>query len=466
MSSLDSRQGRTTPLARPARDSGQLNTVSLRRRVTTAVIGVLAGMLVLTSVVVNAVFVAQSNRSLDALLTSRAQLARQLARAGAGGQQIVNRTEADGVRAYLVLRNGNAFGTPAPSGAGIKSTTVVLKAPNRVDGAQLTLTVDPAMVSGARQRLRRILFLVSLGALVISALLVAAAVRLALRPLDSMAALAKTITEGNRGRRLSPTRTDTEIGQTAQAFDEMLDELEGAETRAGQAEERTRAFLADAAHELRTPITGVQAAAETLLHHGDALPAADREHLQALLVREAQRAGTLISDLLAAARLDAGVELHRAPVSLGHLAAHELDRIRLLHPQARVTTGGGPDVVVTADADKVRGILRNIMDNAVRAAGPQGRIHLNLDAAAGFAMLDLWDSGPGVPPSDRERIFERLVRLDHTRSADAGGSGLGLAIARGYARAHGGDLVCLDPGGPGALFRLTLPLDSPAPSSE
>ncbi len=121
-------------------------------------------------------------------------------------------------------------------------------------------------------------------------------------------------------------------------------------------------------------------------------------------------------------------------------------------------TTSGPDVVVTADADKVRGILRNVVDNAVRAAGPQGRIHLNLYAQDSFAVLDLWDSGPGVPPSERERIFERLVRLDHGRSADAGGSGLGLAIARGYARAHGGDLACLDPGGPGALFRLTLPL--------
>ena len=437
-----------------------LNTVSLRLRVTTAVIGVLALMLILTSVAVNAVFVAQSNRSLDALLDSRVQLARQLARAGVGPQQIVNRTETDGVRAYLVLRNDTEFGTPAPTGAGIKSTTVVLNAPTRVDGATLTLTIDTALVSTARQRLRRILFVVSLLALGISALLVAWAVRLALRPLDSMAALAKTITEGNRGRRLAPTRTDTEIGQTAQAFDEMLDELEGAETRARQAEERTRAFLADAAHELRTPITGVQAAAETLLHHGDALSAADREHLQALLVREAQRAGTLISDLLAAARLDAGVELHREPLSLGHLAAHELDRVRLLHPEATVSTGSGPDVVVAADADKVRGILRNVVENATRAAGPQGRIHLNIYAHDGLAVLDLWDSGPGVPPSERERIFERLVRLDHSRSADAGGSGLGLAIARGYARAHGGDLVCLDPGGPGALFRLTLPLRS------
>ncbi len=149
-----------------------------------------------------------------------------------------------------------------------------------------------------------------------------------------MAALAKTITEGNRGRRLNPTRTDTEIGQTARAFDEMLDELEGAEIRARQAEERTRAFLADAAHELRTPITGVQAAAETLLHHGDQLSAADREQLQALLIREAQRAGALVSDLLAAARLDAGVDLDLAPVPLGTLAQAELERARLLHPQA------------------------------------------------------------------------------------------------------------------------------------
>ena len=437
-----------------------LNTVSLRRRVTTAAILVLAVALLLTSVVVNAVFVAQSDRSLDALLTSRAQLARQLARAGTGGQLIVNRTETDGVRAYLVLRNGTTFGTSPPIGTGVKSLTVTLNAPNRVDGAQLTLTVDTALVSGARQRLRRILVLVSLVALGVSALLVAGAVRLALRPLDAMAGLAKTITEGNRGLRLAPTRTDTEIGQTARAFDEMLDELEGAETRARQAEERTRAFLADAAHELRTPITGVQAAAETLLHHGDTLSAADREHLQALLVREAQRAGTLISDLLAAARLDADLELHSEPVALGTLVGHELDRVRLLHPQVSLTTGG-PDLEVTADADKVRGILRNLLGNAVRAAGPRGRITVNLSTANGFAVLDLWDSGPGVPPSERERIFERLVRLDHSRSTDAGGSGLGLAIARGYARAHGGDLLCLDPGRPGALFRLTLPLDAP-----
>ena len=231
-------------------------------------------------------------------------------------------------------------------------------------------------------------------ALVISAALVAAAVRFALRPLDSMAALAKTVSQGNRGYRLAPTRTDTELGQTAQAFDEMLDELEGAETRARQAEERTRAFLADAAHELRTPIAGVQAAAETLLHHDDQLDHDERQHLQALLVREAERAGALISDLLTAARLDAGIDLDLAPVSLRTLAISEIDRVRLLHPET-VVTMSGPEVVARADAARVSGILRNVIDNAVRAAGPQGKVHLVVREHDQFAIAEIWDSGPG-----------------------------------------------------------------------
>jgi two-component system, OmpR family, sensor kinase len=436
----------------------RLNTVSLRLRVIAAVMAVLAAILILLSIAVNAIFIAQSNRSLDTLLAGQAQLARQLARAGAGPQQIVNRVQVGGVQAYLVLKNGTEFGTPITTGPTVKTTTITLNAPTRVDGAQLTLAVDTSLVSGARRTLRRVLLITGLIALLVSAALVAAAVRLALRPLDSMAALAKTISQGNRGSRLAPTRTDTEIGQTAQAFDEMLDELEGAETRARQAEERTRAFLADAAHELRTPIAGVQAAAETLLHHDDQLDREERQHLQVLLVREAERAGALISNLLAAARLDAGIDLDLAPVSLRTLVHSEIDRVRLMRPEATVTMSG-PEVVARADAAKVSSILRNVIDNAMRAAGPQGMVHIVVREQDQFAIAEIWDSGPGVPPSERERIFERLVRLDHGRASDAGGSGLGLAIARGYARAHGGDLTCEDPRGIGAMFRLVLPLE-------
>ena len=436
----------------------QLNTVSLRLRVTAAVMIVLAVMLVLLGIAVNAIFISQSNRNLDALLTGQAQLARQLARSGAGPQQIVNRVQAGGVQAYLVLRNGTEFGTPINTGTAIKTTTITLNAPTRVDGASLALSVDAALVSEARRTLRRVLMITGVIALAVSAVLVAGAVRVALRPLDSMAALAKTISQGNRGYRLSPTRTDTELGQTAKAFDEMLDELEGAERRAQQAEERTRAFLADAAHELRTPIAGVQAAAETMLHHDDQLDRDERQHLQALLVREAERAGALISGLLAAARLDAGIDLDLAPISLPTLVHSELDRVRLLNPEATVTMSG-PEVIARADAAKVSSILRNVIDNAMRAAGPQGELHVVVREQDQYAIAEFWDSGPGVPPSERERIFERLVRLDHGRANDAGGSGLGLAIARGYARAHGGDLTCEEPHGVGAMFRLVLPVE-------
>jgi len=430
----------TTPPATATKN--RLNTVSLRLRVTVAVLAVLAVMLILLSIAINAIFIAQSNRNLDALLTGQAQLARQLARSGVGPQQIVNRVQAGGVQAHLVLRNGTEFGTPITSGT-VKTTAITLNAPTRVDGANLTLAVDTALVFDARRTLRRILMITAVIALVVSAVLVAAAVRLALRPLDSMAALAKTVSQGNRGYRLAPTRTDTELGQTAQAFDEMLDELEGAETRAQQAEERTRAFLA---------------AAETLLHHDEQLDHDERQHLQALLVREAERAGALISDLLTAARLDAGIDLDLAPVSLRTLAHSEIDRVRLLHPETAVTMSG-PEVIARADAARVSSILRNVIDNAVRAAGPEGQVHLVVREHDQFAIAEIWDSGPGVPPSQRERIFERLVRLDHGRAGDAGGSGLGLAIARGYARAHGGDLTCEDPRGSGAMFRLVLPLE-------
>lgn len=433
-----------------------LNTVSLRLRVTAAVIAVLSLVLVLLGLAVDTVFVAQSNRNLDALLSGRVQLARQLARSGVRPQQLVNRVGADGVQAGLRLRGGAVFGTTVPAGSQVQSTTVTLNSPGRLNDAELTLTVDTSLVSGAHATLRRVLVITGLAALAASALLVAPAVRLALRPLETMAGLARTIAGGHRGQRLAPTRTDTEIGQTAAAFDAMLDELEGAETRAQEAQEQTRSFLADAAHELRTPVAGVQAAAETLLHHGDDLDHDQRQQLEALVVREARRAGALVSDLLTAARLEVGVDLELGQVPVAELARTEIDRSRLLDPAVSISHRG-PEVTAWADARQVAGIVRNLVDNALRAAGPTGTLQLVTGELGRTVLLEVWDNGPGVPVADRDRIFERLVRLDPGRAGDLGGSGLGLAIARGYARAMGGDLSCDEPDGPGAVFRLTLP---------
>lgn len=440
----------------PGRRGGGLTTVSLRLRVTVVVLAVLALMLIGLSLVVDAVFAAQSERNLDAVLTGRIQLARQLARSGVGPQALVNRVAVDSVSAQLRLRNGTEFGAALPAGDQVRTRRSTLHGPGRINRAELTVAVDTSLVAGTRDTLRRVLLLTGASTLAVSAALVVVAVRVALRPLTTMARLARTIADGERGSRLDPTRTDTELGRTAAAFDDMLDELEGAESRARTAEGRTREFLADAAHELRTPITGVRAAAETLLQSGTSLDPDQRERLEVLLVREAERAGQLVSDLLAAARLDTGVDLVRAPVSLAELAAAEVERARLLRADATVQLQGA-DVVVRADRDRLAAIIRNLVNNALKAAGAQGQVTLTVRREPGNALLEVADSGPGVPPRDRELIFERLVRLDTGRDTDTGGSGLGLAIARGYARAHGGDLTCEDSPSGGALFRLRLP---------
>jgi signal transduction histidine kinase len=282
-----------------------------------------------------------------------------------------------------------------------------------------------------------------------------------------MTALARSIAAGDRGRRLSPTRVDTELGRTASAFDTMLDSLEGAERTAQQAEataraseSRTRQFVADAAHELRTPITGLRAAAEAAL--STRASGEERDRLLLLLIREAGRAGRLVDDLLALARIDAGLHLIQAPVELTGLANAEAERVRLLVPDRTVRVSGAP-VTVSGDAQRLAQVLSNLLDNARRHTPEQGTIDVTVDQPdQATVRIRVADSGPGVPPADRERIFDRLVRLDEARTRDAeqrpgqagsAGAGLGLAIARGIAQAHGGDLRCTED----SVFELTLP---------
>jgi signal transduction histidine kinase len=281
-----------------------------------------------------------------------------------------------------------------------------------------------------------------------------------------MTTLARSISGGDRGSRLNPLRTNNELGRTAAAFDDMLDSLEGAEAAAQASEERTNRFVADAAHELRTPIAGVQAVAEALMQTGvDESSAEERDRMNLLLVRESRRAGRLVDDLLALARIDAGLELQREPVDLLALADAEASRSRLLAPELDIKAEGIP-VIVEGDAQRLAQVLANLSDNARQATGPLGKVRLLVGVFDGRARLTVKDNGPGVAAPDRARIFDRLTRLDEARDRRSGGSGLGLAIARGVARAHGGDLRCAapDPGEPGAAFVLSLPLAGQQPT--
>ena len=203
------------------------------------------------------------------------------------------------------------------------------------DGSRLTLVADTTAITEVRSLLRGVMVAAALGALAVAGLALVAGVAAALRPLDRMTAVARRITGGDRGARLAPDRPGTELGRAAAAFDDALDALEDAEARARRAADELRGFLADAAHELRTPLAGVQALAEAML----VAPAdAERGERRArLLVRETGRASRLVSDLLDLARAEGGLPLHRTDVDLAMLAAVEVERVRELAPRLTVT---------------------------------------------------------------------------------------------------------------------------------
>ena len=446
----------------------QLRTVSLRSRVTALSMLVLAAVLLLVGVLTDVVFAAQTRAGLQEQLNVRAALAGQLVAQGVPAEEVAGRVEAPGIRAQVVSPSGRVYDGDGgervphwpPWRAGDYGESArddqVLQQP-LADGSRLTLVASGGQATAAQRLLRRTLVGLSVGALAVAGLVTLLTTRFALAPLDAMTGLARSITRGDRGRRLAPSRTDTELGRTAAAFDAMLDELEGAEAAARASEGRTRQFVADAAHELRTPLAGVQAVAEAAIAPG--LPLEERERLHLLLLRETRRAGRLVDDLLVLARLDAGMELRREPVDVLELAEVEAERVRLLAPDRTVEVSGGP-AMVSGDAARLGQVLANLLDNARRYSGADGRIDVSV-TANGWVTVLVADSGPGVPPEDRERIFDRLVRLDQARTESGtpdGGAGLGLAIARGFARAHGGDLRCVEPpDGRGAAFVLTLP---------
>ncbi len=364
-------------------------------------------------------------------------------------------------------------GPPAPTPQVEQTGELLTVAQPLADGSTLLLQASLTDVNRTLLRLRLVELLVSGALLVAVALILSRLVGVALAPLDRITATARGIAGGARGARLRPARPDTEIGRTAVAFDEMLDALESAVTTAESSERRMRDFLSDASHELRTPVAGLQVTAETLLRSPHAR--AEREALALSMVRESRRAGRLIVDLLATARhprsepdTDGVAEL-RGTVDVAEVAREAVTALTLRAPKLNVQltldAALGPTPLAAIRGDRLLQVITNLLDNALAATAR--KVHVRVYAAEGAAALvclEVSDSGPGVPTADRERIFERFVRLDTARSRNTGGSGLGLAISRAIIREAGGHLTCLPPSSlPGARFVVTLPRTAPEP---
>lgn len=440
-----------------------MQTVSLRRRVTLTAAIVSGIALLIVGFAVHSLFAFVVGRTEQTTITDRAQLARQLAQQDTPPGELIARVDNRSVRARLVLTDGRAYGSLVKrheaENVGM-TRRIVLVGRGPVNRARLTLQVDMPLLAKIQQELVWVI----VGTITVALLLIAGGlwfgVRRALAPLDSMTLLARDIARGHRGRRLSPARTTTELGRTAGAFDEMLDALEGAEARARASERQLRAFVGDAAHELRTPVAGIRAIAEAVLHQRADADPEETQRMYLLLAREAQRAGRLVDDLLDMARIDAGLQLHTESLDLYELTHVQVDRVRMLHPSVEIGLDGMP-ARVTADPERIGQILVNVLGNACHAMPDGGRVTVRVGVHGGFTQVVIADTGPGVPRADRERIFDRMVRLDPAREIRSPGSGLGLPIARGIARAHGGDLICAEPiDGVGAVFVLTLPIDA------
>ena len=322
-----------------------MRTTSLRARVLVAVLAVLVAALVGLGLLVNAVLSARLHGDLRDRLAERAGFARLLAGSTLSDQALADRLTGQGITATVRDGGAETYGRsrpdpgrpprgnrpavpPAPE-AVIRDDGGALTATLPMDGRTLILTASSVEIDRALAQLRTVELAAGAGTVLVAGLLLLRVVGGALAPLDRMTALAGRIARGGRGERLRPTKPDTDLGRTAGAFDAMLDALEDSEVR-------MRRFLADASHDLRTPVAGLLASSESLLR--DDPGRAERERRLVAMVREARRAGRLVDDLLLMARLDGAEparELRREPVDLAVLAAEVAAAQRLLGADVR-----------------------------------------------------------------------------------------------------------------------------------
>ncbi|MER5552280.1 HAMP domain-containing sensor histidine kinase [Streptomyces sp. NPDC002793] len=267
--------------------------------------------------------------------------------------------------------------------------------------------------------------------------------RRALRPVEGIRREMAAITASeDLSRRVPEPDSRDEIARLARTTNETLTVLEASV-------DRQRRFVADASHELRSPIASLR----TQLEVGEAHP----ELLDVPgAVADTVRLQALAADLLLLARLDAGERPGRTAVALGALVREEVsqratDRVP---PEVSVSDAGGSLEVVGSRGQLAR-VVGNLLDNAQRHA--ERSVAVSVRAAGGDVLVEVTDDGSGVPEDERDRIFERFVRLDDARSRDDGGAGLGLAIARDVAARHGGTLTVGEGPGGGARFTLRLP---------
>ena len=272
-------------------------------------------------------------------------------------------------------------------------------------------------------------------------------------PLGRMAAAARRIPAGEYTQIAEDG--PEEVRDLGRAFNEMV-----VQVRAGQQSQRD--FVANVSHELKTPLTAIAGFAQAI-QDGTAATPAEIDRAAGVIRDEAGRMQGLVLELLELARLEGGgYELRKEPVDLKALLAGAVEKLAPQIAAAGVTAAVDAPAVVVApgDGDRLFQVFTNLLDNAVRNSPAGSEIAVRLRAEGGTAVVEIVDAGPGIPPEERDRIFERFYQLDKSRvKGPGGGFGLGLAIAREIVEAHGGGITVESEVGRGSVFAVRIPIE-------
>lgn len=263
----------------------------------------------------------------------------------------------------------------------------------------------------------------------------------ALKPVSAITKQVQEITGSTLLLRVPEPDTHDEIGELATTMNGMLDRLE-------RSAENQKKFLSDASHELRSPVAAIRAQLETALLHPDST---DWNQVGKTVLREDERLGFLVDNLLAMSRLEEGVRRPAAEVDLDEIIFDQLDSNDAITVDCSAVLAGR----VMGVPDEITSVVRNLYDNAMHHA--VSKIRISLDTFGHTVRFSVGDDGPGVPIEDREKVFERFTRLEESRHRDSGGSGIGLALSKRIVEAHEGRIWVEDSSLGGAEFVVELP---------
>jgi len=311
------------------------------------------------------------------------------------------------------------------------------------------------LLAGSERLLHRLLITLLLGLPVVLGVVIAGGYMLtkrALRPVLTMMQAAQKITMSKLSRRLPEVESDDEIAHLATVLNQMIARLD-------ESFQNTTRFTADASHELRTPLTIIHGELETMLLNRKVEP--DLRNALASLLEEVDRLVQIVEGLFALSRLDSGeARTERARLDLAKLAQTTAEQMCLLAEEKHIDLVYETSEAVEVEGDRARlkQVVVNLLDNAIKYTPEKGRISLAVRAQNGSALLEVADTGAGIPEEALPHLFERFYRADEVRSREIGGAGLGLSIVSSICTAHGGSVTATNTPPRGCRFTVELPL--------